>query len=253
MRQTTSLLAVRRPGYLVLCNMRARAVTVCIVSLLISALPSFALDTLWAKAVDIERISRDWVPGRAEFSLETVDDKGAAQEKWQVSYHLSRTPAGGVALDVVGASHNGTDTTAREQENQKKRKTAPFSMGDNPLDPVVQASVRAVPRPEKALKAGRSCVGYDFTMRKIDGAVITGTAWLDEGTGAPVEVSSTTSRLPRGVFSLTTTMHYAIGPAGEGFLHDVLVEGVAGILFFKKRFRSTITVDAYWKQEPSRS
>ena len=210
-----------------------------------------ASDSLWARAVEIVRISRDWVPGRAEFALATVDDKGAPQETWRVTYHLSRTPTGDVALDVVSAAHNSADTTVKEQANQRKRKATPFSMGDNPFDPLVQDSVQAAPRGEKAEKAGRICAGYDFKLTKKDGSVVTGVAWLEEKTGAPVEVSSTASPLPRGVFKLTTTMHYAAGPAGEGFLRDVFVEGVAGILFFKKGFRSTISVDGYWRRGSS--
>jgi hypothetical protein len=215
---------------------------------LAAAVPSSASDPLWARAVEIEGISRDWVPGRAEFMLATVDDKGIPQETWQVTYHLSRSPNGDVTLEVVNASHNSADTTAKEQEIQKKRKPTPFSMGDNPFDPLVQGSVQATPLGEKAVKAGRPCAGYDFRLIKKDGSVLTGVAWLEEKTGAPVEVSYTSSHLPRGVFRLATTMHYAPGPAGEGFLSDVLVEGVVGILFFKKSFRSTITVEGYWRK-----
>jgi hypothetical protein len=229
--------------------MRAPAAPLLAFAVLLAApVASRAADPLWTRAVDIARASREWVPGRAEIVLQTVDDKGAAQETWQMSYRLSRSSTGDIALEVVSASHNGADTTAREQENQRKRKATPFSMGDNPFDPLVQDSVQASPRGEKAVKSGRPCAGYNFRLTKKDGAVIMGMAWIDEKTGAPVEVSYTASALPRGVFKLTTTMRYAAGPAGEGFLSGVLIEGIAGILFFKKSFRSTISVDAWWRR-----
>ena len=205
-------------------------------------------DPLWGKAVDFARVSKDWAPGNASFLMELVDDKGTAQESWQVWYRVSVSATGDMALEVTRAMHNGVDTTQKEQETQKKRKATPFSMGDNPFDPQVQESVAAVARGSTETVAGRTCALFDFTMKKKDGSVLSGSAWLDARTGAPVEVSYTASRLPRGVLQMKTTLLYAAGPAGEGFLKEARIEGVAGILFFRKSFRTAITVDGYLRR-----
>ena len=205
-------------------------------------------DALWSVAVKAAAIAADWVPGEAAFVLQLVDDTGSPQETWQMSYRLSASATGDIAMDVVRAAHNGTDTTQKEQENQKKRKSTPFSMGDNPFDPLVQDSLEAQRLPDRALKDGVACVAFDFRLKKKDATVITGTAWLDERTGNPIEVVSTGKPLPRGIFQMTTTLRFGQGPTGQGFLKEVLVEGVGGILFIKKGFRSTIGLGAYWRR-----
>jgi len=98
---------------------------------------------------------------------------------------------------------------------------------------------------------GRTCALYDFTFRKGDKGTLTGTAWIDAASGAPVQARYTSLPLPRGVYSLTTTMKFSRGPAGDGFLQEVTVEGVGGLLFVKKNFRSAITVGDYWKRSAS--
>jgi hypothetical protein len=202
-------------------------------------------DPLWGKAVELARAGKDWVPQTASFLLELVDDGGVPRESWQSWYRISVSPSGDMILEVTRAVHNGADTTEKERESQKKRKATPFSMGDNPFDPLLQETVDAAPRGETATVAGRRCARYDFSMKKKDGAVLTGTSWLDERTGAPVEVSYTGSRLPRGVLELATTLRYAPGPGGEAFLKEARVEGVAGILFLRRSFRTSITIEGY--------
>lgn len=217
-------------------------------ALSLSAAPS---DPLWDKAVRISGAVKEWVPGNASFRLELVDDKGAVQESWQMWYRLSPSPTGDVAMEVIRAMHNNDDTTRKEQQAQRKRKATPFTMGDNPFDPQVQDAVAVTPRGEKDTAAGRECALFDFVLKKKEGSFVRGTAWLDVQSGAPVQVSYTATPLPRGVFKLTTTIRYAPGLAGEGFLKDVHVEGVGGILFIRKSFRSDISVDGYWRRGTS--
>jgi hypothetical protein len=73
-----------------------------------------------------------------------------------------------------------------------------------------------------------------------------GTAALDRASGAPVEVSYTVSPLPPGIEKMTTVLRYAPGPAGQGFLSEVSMEGAGGILFIRKVFRSTVSMSGYW-------
>jgi hypothetical protein len=205
-------------------------------------------DALWNAAVKTAAQTAGLVPGDAAFVLQLVDDKGAPQETWQIWYRLSASSAGDIVMDVVRAAHNGSDTTQKEKEIQKKRKAPPFSMGDSPFDPLVQDDVEARRLPATQIKAGVTCVAFDFHLKKKDKSVMTGTAWLDERSGAPVEVSYTTQPLPFGLFSMTTTLRYSSAPTGAGLLSEVLLEGVGGLLFIKRSFRSTITLAHYWRR-----
>ncbi len=213
-----------------------------------ASLGAAGTDPLWGRAVESARAAAQWVPGRASFLIEVVDDAGHPKETWELSYRISRSASGGVVTDVVHAAHNGTDTTRSEQDAQRKRKPVPFSMGDNPFDPALQAAVDARTGGVEESIADRVCVRYNFTAKKKDGSVLTGTAWIDAATGAPVEARYSVSPLPRGVRQMTTTLRYAAGPDGDGFLAEAYVEGVAGFLFLTRAFRTTVTVDDYWRR-----
>jgi hypothetical protein len=224
--------------------MRTRTALVLAASLLFPA--AGRPDALWDKAVSIMRPAVDWAPGSASFVLELVNAKGATQESWRSQFRIAGRPDGTLAVEVISASHNSEDTTTKEQENQRKRKQGPLPHWDNPFDPGVQAAVSATPRGLTEMVEGRSCALYDFTLAKEDGSKIAGTAWIDVASGAPVQVLSSQSPQPRGVFSMTTTLRFGRGPAGEGFLREASVEGVGGFLFIRRSFRSTVTVGDYW-------
>jgi hypothetical protein len=203
-------------------------------------------DALWEKAVAIAGAAVDWTPGSASFLLELVDSHGAAQESWRSQFRIGARPDGTPGVEVILASHNSEDTTAKEQENQHKRKQGPLPRWDNPFDPAVQASVTATPRGQTEDVQGRSCAVYDFTLAKEGRAKIAGTAWVDEASGAPIQVRSSQTPPPRGVFSITTTLRFGTGPAGEGFVREAYIEGVGGLLFIRRAFRSTVSVGDYW-------
>lgn len=215
-----------------------------------ASVPGAPADPLWGRAVELTRASVGWMPGSASFLLQLVDDKGLPQDTWESWYTLGPGDSGSVTMEVVKASHNGNDTTAREQENQRKSRREPPTRWDNPFDPGMQGQVTAAPTGKTEQIDGRSCTLYDFTFRKDERSTLVGTAWVDTASGAPVQARYTASPLPRGVFSLTTTLRFAKGPTGEGFLQEALVEGVGGVLFIKRTFRSVVTVGAYWRPAP---
>ncbi len=195
-------------------------------------------DPLWAKAVEIGRRNRLWVPGEARFLLELVDENGTLKDSWESWYRMSPGADGKPVLEVVRELRNGVETTPKERKR-------PFSTGDDPFDPGVQEAVQARPRDETRLVDGAPCSLYDFTLKKKDGTSLVGTAWLAQGTGVPVEVSYTYSPLPKGVFEMTATLRYGVGAQGEGALREVRIEGSGGVLFIRRSFRSTIALDAY--------
>jgi hypothetical protein len=209
---------------------------------------------LWQKAVELTRRNKPWIPGTSHVSLDVLDDKGKSTDTYETFYKIAPNARGIPVSEVEKAAHNGSDITAAQREAQEKlnreadkKGTLAFSMGDNIFDPDVQASVQAVPLEETALVGNTACAVFRFTMKKKDGSELSGTAALEKESGAPMEVTYTIKPLPRGVWTMTTVLHYADGPEGRGYLRDVSIEGTGGWLFIKKGFRTLITLDAYWK------
>jgi hypothetical protein len=202
---------------------------------LLAAAPS---DPLWQKAVEIGRRNRDWLPGEARFVLELIDENGTPKDSWESWYRLSPGADGKPVLEVVRELRNGVEVTPKESRR-------PFSTGDDPFDPGAQESVQALPRGQSRLIDGALCSLYEFTLKKKDGSSLVGTAWLNQATGVPVEASYTYVPLPKMVFEMNATLRYGQGAQGEGALREVHIEGSGGVLFIRRNFRSTITLDAY--------
>jgi hypothetical protein len=222
------------------------------------SLPTGALapaDALWGKAVEISRRNKAWVPGSTVFRIELLDEQGRSQERWETKMLLSPGTDGEPVPVVESASHNGKDVTAREKENQARRNEdsrrkgrQPYRMTEDPFDPDLQDGVEVSVTGETRTVGGRECVLYTFRVSRKQGSAMEGTAALDRTSGAPVEVSYTVNPLPTGVQKMTTVLRYSPGPAGEGFLSSVSLEGTGGLLFIKKVFRTTVSLDGYWSR-----
>jgi len=216
-------------------------------------------DPLWARAVEAAGRAKMWVPGSTAFRLELMDDKGQptgeTQEMW---YRLSAGPDGDVVTEVVRSLKNGKDNTAEEREKQegqergrrKDRPAQPFSMGDNPLDPEAQDRVEAKPEPGSRTILGRTCVSYGYVMKTKTGRIL-GNVWLARDSGLPLEMTMTLDPLPAFVQKMDTRMRYEAEPPGEGRVAEVLVEGSGGVLFLKRNFRMSFSLDGWWLQVPA--
>jgi hypothetical protein len=214
-------------------------------------------DPLWQKAVEMARRNKPWVPGITVLRVEVLDDKGKSTDTYESRLRFSPDGGGAAVFTVESAMRNGVDVTTKEREAQEKRnrdtakngKPSSLDLGDNPFDPDIQAALLVTALEGSSDVDGKTCVLYSFVLKKKDGGNAVGTAALEQESGAPVEVKYTLKPLPAGVQSLTTVLRYGMGPAGEGFLRDVAVEGTGGILFIKRAFRSDIGLDGYWKRE----
>jgi hypothetical protein len=214
-------------------------------------------DPLWRKAVEIARRNKPWTPGITDLRIELLDDKGNLKESYETRYGISSDGQGKPVMHVERAVRNGKDVTETEKAAQEKRnaaggrngRPAAFFMGDNPFDPDVQDAVEVTALEETRTVDGKKCSVFDFTLKKKDGGSLQGTAVLLQENGAPVEVSYTMRPLPVGVQRMAMVLHYGDGPSGDGFLRAVSVEGAGGVLFFKRNFRSMISLDGYWKNE----
>lgn len=221
-----------------------------------SAAPSAGplTDPLWLKAVESARAAKPWVPGVTVMRIEVSDDRGKLLDSYESRFSISPDAGGVPVMSVESSIHNGKDETKKEREAQEKRNRdaakdgkPAFDMGDNPFDPDVQALVTGHLRDGTEEIGGRTCVVYTFSLKRKDGSYAEGTAALERDTGTPVEVRYTLSPLPRGAQSFTAVLRYGPGPAGQGFLQGVEMNGKGRILFISRAFHSDIVLDGWWK------
>jgi hypothetical protein len=211
-------------------------------------------DPLWVKAVEMARRNKPWVAGTTIVRADIFDDKGVSTDVLETLLLTSPDAQGAPVMKVEKSVHNGKDVTASQREAMEKNNadagkgnaTMSFSADDSPFNPDVQASVRVVNTGDTASVGGVPCALFTYTFNQKNGAVQTGAVALNKETGAPIEVKYTLKPLPSFMWSFTATLKYSDGPAGQGFLKEVVMDGDGGFLLFKRVFHSTITLDGYW-------
>ncbi len=216
-----------------------------------------AQDSLWQKAVEIAGRNKPWIPGVTVMRSEVLDDKGKLTDTFESLIRISPGADGSPVSTIEKATRNGEDVTEKEQKAMEERnrkaakdgKSMSIGLEDNPFNPDLQQAVTVKDLGESKLLDGKSCAMYSFNLKKKDGTSLTGTAALERESGVPVEVSYTLSPLPFGVEKMTTVLTYADGPAGDGFLRGMSIDGTGAFLFIKRVFHSTISLDGYWKKE----
>jgi hypothetical protein len=228
--------------------------------------PAASPADLWRKAVAVFAESVHLSPGRVRISFSLLDGKGQPKRTYEREMRYAPDGQGKVRAELVWARENGRDVTAtarvelreREKEDaagQPKGQRAAFSLRDVPFDPDKQVQVEVVPRPETTVLFGAACRRFDFSMslppaagdgQKGKPVILRGMAWIAESSGAPLKFEFAPDPLPSKVKSLWTVFTYGPGPKGEWLLKEIASEGVGGILFIKKRFRSRIELDDYF-------
>jgi len=245
-----------------------------------------AQPALWAQAAKIFEANKDLVPGKVLQKIQELEDDGRVKSESNAEASLALDDAGKIKSDIVKASKNGKDVTAKERkraEERSKKETAKeqkkkdaeknakknsksdsdkdskesshsFSMGDSPFSPEVQNDLRITETNTRETIGARSCVrfGYTYPARtekpsKGKPAMVKGTVWIEEGTGNPVKVEFTSDPLPKGAKSMLTTLHYGSDGNGLWILERMEFEASGSLLFFKKRIRGDIAFSDYWK------
>jgi hypothetical protein len=241
---------------------------------------------LWAQAVHVFELNKDFVPGKMSQKVLELDDKGAVKSTTDADISLSLDPAGKIKTDIVKATKDGKDVTADERkkaaEREKKaakeeakqaeaKKAAAkkdskkdaeakddeeshsISLGDGPFDPKIQKDVRLKETPARETIEGHACVCYEYSYldkpkkpSKEKPATIKGKAWLDEATGSPVRVEFTSDPLPKHVQSMSTSIVY--GPeADKWIVTSMSFQARASFLVIKKNIRGDMVFSNYWK------
>jgi hypothetical protein len=246
---------------------------------------------LWAQAVKMFESNKDLVPGKVLQKIQELEDDGRVKSESNAEVSLALDGAGKLKSDIIKASKDGKDVTAKERKKaeerskkeaakEQKKKDAEknvkkdsksnsggdskershsFSMGDSPFNPEIQNDVRVTETNARETIGGRSCVrfGYTYPARaetpsKGKPAMVKGAVWIEEGTGYPVKVEFTNDPLPKGAKSMLTTLHYGSVNNGPWIIERMEFEASGSFLFLKKRIRGDIAFSDYWKYvEPS--
>jgi hypothetical protein len=219
-------------------------------------------DSLWQKAVALSGANEDWVPGLLVIRMEMLDSQGSAQSTEETWMKMSLGPDGKIKENLIkqvkdGKVKNGPETKVETQagegkkRGEKKETSVSMSSNDNPFSPKVQGSVAAKRTAQSKTILGKSCVGYEFKLSTKEGKTLSGTAWLEDPTGVPLETKYTIRPLPPHVQRLSTIVRYETTPEGAWHPQEMVMEGSGGFLFIKKAYRGIIRFSDYWKYPPS--
>lgn len=230
------------------------------------ALATESAPGLWQKAVTLFAENAHLFPGQVRTTVSILDGKGRTKKTFSSEMRYFLDDQGKIQSELVWARENGRDITAKtkvEREQDEKNSSASqgkggrmiFSLSDVPFDPEKQGQAEVSPRSETASLFGRTCRRFDFFMSlplnpddSAKGKPVTmrGMVWIDEAGGAPVKLEYAPDPLPSKVKSLWTVFTYGPGPHGEWLLKEIASDGVGGILFIKRRFRSRVELGDYF-------
>jgi hypothetical protein len=219
-------------------------------------------DSLWQKAVTLSGANEDWVPGLLVVRMEMLDGRGSTQNTEETWLKMSLGPDGKIKKDLIkqvkdGKVKDGPETKVEarsgdgKKKGEKKGTSISVSSSDNPFSPKVQGNVSAKRTAQLKTILGKPCAGYEFKLSTKEGETVSGTAWLEDPTGIPLEIQYSVRPLPAHVQRLSTLVRYETTPEGAWRPREMVMEGSGGFLFIKKAYRGVIRFSDYWKCPPS--
>jgi hypothetical protein len=227
-------------------------------------------DSLWNLAVQVATARDTLVPGVIVTRTETLNDEGGVKDVEEITSKVYRG-AGGVETDVLMVLKNGKDITAERKaqwnaEGEEQTRNAgkrghadkqrisdqklSFSLEEHPFLACDQERVTEHPTGNSKLIDGRRCSEYSFVQKRSE-KTVTGTAWLEEATGVPLEITFAPDPLPRLVKEMSTTLRYVDDPPLGWRVREMVTQGMGKFLFFKKRLRVTGEFTEYWHLHPA--
>ena len=171
-------------------------------------------DSLWQKAVALSRANEDWAPGLLVVRMEMLDGRGSAQSTEETWLKMSLGPDGKIKEDLIKQVKDGPETKVEaragegKKKGEKKETSISVSSNDNPFSPKVQGNVSAKRTVQSKIILGKPCAGYEFKLSTKEGKTLSGTAWLEDPTGIPLEIQYTVRPLPAHVQRFSTLVRY---------------------------------------------
>lgn len=212
------------------------------VTLLTAAAPEPALlEALGARALQLESFT-EAAQLTLEVHAEELDAAGAVSKTTQTTMRVTR--AGGKAgRTLLHHEENGKDLTEDKRAELERPPKKAEAAVRSPFHPAEQRKYRFVMLPPPR-EAGLLRVGFQPAGEK-DEALSIGDATVDPVSGDTVALSMRPSKNPLFVEALSIECAFeAQTPAGRA-LSKLSIKGIAGLLFFKKRFRVVTTLRDY--------
>ncbi|MDX9957284.1 MAG: hypothetical protein RBT68_02475 [Spirochaetia bacterium] len=205
----------------------------------------------WSAATAAYGRGLGYEPGHTIVRIEELDPDGMVQstESGEIRTHRAE---GKLVSTVIRAQKNGKDVTADWQKRYNRsssegRGGPPAGFDATPFDPAwTSALFPGTPR--------RTTEGLliPYTIKR-DGVELEGTA-LFSTDGLAISASQSWLSLPPLVSSMSSTIYYRVlEPASNGdralVAQGMQIEGMASILFVKKRFRMSFEF-GQWRLKP---
>ena len=211
---------------------------------------------IWKKAMSLAARNANWVPSDIYLRVEELNRSGSVKNTRETWMKLPPGDSDRLRPEVVRALKNGEDVTAevrekaaRQSERDKEAEGENAMRVTTPFDPEVREEVTFSATGEWRMISRSWCVGFDFTQAvkppKGEPFSLRGKAWLEEGTGAPLLLTFTLEPLPLGVKRIENTVRFEFGGEDRWFPIAAETEVTAGILFFKKNFRTRMEFGGY--------
>jgi hypothetical protein len=167
-------------------------------------------------------------------------------------------------VDVVSATENGKDITAKmreEEKGHKKKKEKKddekevgisINPGDHPFNPELQKDI-TYQRVGPADLDGRETILFRYTHRMNDKKGMKGRAWLDPETGAPIAVVAQPDPLPKMVDEMTSRTTFKVTEEGYWVPETGEMNGSGGFLWIKRWMEMRMTFSDYCLKETLKS
>jgi hypothetical protein len=179
--------------------------------------------------------------------IEQLDGKGRVESQSEVVERVF-TRDGAEVRDLLRVRKDGKDATAEEKERRAKQEKPGASSLQlsiaSPFGPEEAGKYRFTLRPPEASHPNLVQIHFE-PAGKPSPASNVGDALVDPVAGSPVRIRCRPSVNPKHVFEMEIQMRYETETPDGAALSSVSIEAVGGILFLKKRFRTTITLSGY--------
>lgn len=180
-----------------------------------------------------------------EGRMENVDGNGNANVIKELKAHVDAD--GTIAkVTVERYTEDGEDKTDEARKKARDRERKPATAKPKFRMPVlIEEQPRYVFDQVEVDGADPSRVRIAFAPKVKDDDTIEGSAWVDTKTGTLISAGFKLSKTSMFIDHVNVTVEFgaptALGPAPS----KVVMDGEGGVLFFRKRFRGSMTVSQY--------
>ncbi len=237
-------------------------------------LPAAAVmsDGLWDRAVQIYDANSNLLPGRIELRLTEYGGRNRrVRNEEHGVYRTLLGDDGSPEVEILQVIRNGEDITDERRSDDgggggfaslfgPPRGTDVPDDEDtgggfggpgeaSPFDPELQHMVSYSRNSESRLINGRRAAAFSFRQQSTDDPeqFVTGTAWLDMTSGAPLLVESTLDPLPSRLLNTFLFRSHFAERSDGWYLTRLDVDVVAQLLLVRREFESVITFSEHFR------